>query len=144
MLTVPELGDAEWPDDHWPILQACREELLDHQWLGYEHGIRATKVLGCKGPMCMKAARDYGRELQRRINGVQYERVSSVRQFDAFLDGFIAYSRTYHHALGMEPPPRRKLVTVRTYRRKHLIPLSTAQKLHRSRRRLEEVSGETS
>lgn len=141
MLIVPELGDAEWPDDHWPFLLACREELLAQEYLAYQHGRRATKALGCNGPMCKKANRDYGREVQRRMNDAQAERISMVRKFDAFLDAFIAYAATYYYALGIKAPKRRKLKDVRTFRRNHLIPLSTARTLHRARTKL---SGQTS
>lgn len=136
MLTIPELGDAQWTDDHSELLVACREELLDPAYLAYQHGRRATKVLGCDGPMCRKAARDYGRAVQRRMNDAQSERISAVRKFDAFLEAFTAYAATYHWALGITPPKRRKLKAVRTYRRDHLIPLSTARMLHKSRARL--------
>jgi hypothetical protein len=136
MLVVPELGDGEWSDDHWPFLLACREELLDQEYAAYPHGRRATKALGCDGPMCRKANRDYGREVQRRMNGAQTERISAVRRYDAFLDAFIAYAATYHYALDVQPPKRRKLKEVRTLRRDHLIPLSVARMLHRSRARL--------
>lgn len=141
MLVVPELGDGEWSLDHLPLLAECREELLDPAYLPYAHGVRATKALGCNGPMCRKANRDYGRAVQRRMNNTQSERISAVRKFDAFLEAFTAYAVTYHYALGVQAPKRRKLKDVRTYRRDHLIPLSTAHKLHKSRLRL---SGQTS
>lgn len=136
MLTVPELDGTEWPEDHWPMLLICREELLDHEYAAYPHGVRATKVLGCTGPMCMKAARDYGRAVQRRLNGAQSERISAVRYFDAFLEAFTGYAQTYWQSLGVTAPKRRKLKDSRVYRRTHLIPLSTADKLHKSRARL--------
>lgn len=136
MLTVPELGNTQWPDELWPLLLHCREELLAPEYAAYVHGRRATKALGCNGPMCRKANRDYGRTVQRRINGAQTERISAIRQFDAFLDAFIEYAARVHSELGIQAPKRRKLKAVRVHRRDHLIPLSTAHKLHRSRARL--------
>lgn len=141
MLTIPELGNTQWSDDHQTLLRQCRQELLDPEYISYQHGNRNTRLRGCNGPMCRKANRDYGRNLQRRIHDAQGQRISAVRRHDEFLDAFIQFATEYHQELGLQPPKRRKLKAVRTYRREHLIPLSTARMLHKGRSKL---SGQTS
>jgi hypothetical protein len=136
LLTVPELGDTQWPLDHEKLLWKCRQELLDAEYAAYQHGNRNTRQRGCDGPMCRKAARDYGRELQRRIHGAQRERVSAVRAHDEFLDAFIAYAHEHHRQSGLVAPKRRHLKKVAAPSKDNLVPLDVVRMLHRRRARL--------
>lgn len=143
MLTVPELGDTQWPTDHEKLLWQCRQELLDSEYAAYQHGNRNTRQRGCNGPMCRKAARDYGRALQRRIHGAQRERISATRRHDEFLDAFTAYAREHHRESGLTPPKRRQLKKEVAQPRDsrdnlvpNMIPLDVVRMLHQSRARL--------
>lgn len=139
VMIVKELNHTEWPEDLWPLLLQCREELLDPEYFDYQHGQRNTRARGCKGPMCRKAARDYGREVQRRLNDARGERISAIRKFDEFLDAYTQYAGRRYEEWKEEhgiQPRRRKIKAVRTHRKSHLIPLSTAKMLHSSRARL--------
>jgi hypothetical protein len=133
-LNGTELGSAEWPDDHWPFLLACREELLDHEYGMYPHGERNTYARGCTGPMCKRANRLYTRKV-RRDQPVR-ENVTLLSRFDEFLVAYTQYAAEEYKRSGQERPRRRKLREVRTIRREHTVPMSTARKLHNSRARL--------
>lgn len=66
-------------------------ELNDPKYLGREHRDNKTYVAGCRGPLCRKASRDYGRELYRIRNEVAPDAVHkpTVRtKWDDLLDTF--------------------------------------------------------
>lgn len=82
---VPQLGVFVMPGAH-DILVAANNELLDPAWSHRKHGSRKTYVVGCRGPLCTKAQRDYGRQYQRDTRGHTRIRRSALRQFDDLID----------------------------------------------------------
>lgn len=64
-MTVPDvpfsamgkMTDAELAD----LWRQLVSELLNEKFQGRTHGNRRTRDAGCKGPLCKKAQRDYGR-----------------------------------------------------------------------------------
>lgn len=81
---LPELGVFVAPEAH-DILVAVRKELLDPDWAHRTHGSRKTYVVGCRGPLCTKAQRDYGRQYQRTTRGHTRVRMSALRAFDSLI-----------------------------------------------------------
>lgn len=81
---LAELGVFVAPEAH-DILIAVRKELLDPAWSHRTHGSRKTYVVGCRGPLCTKAQRDYGRQYQRDTRGHTRVRVSALRAFDPLI-----------------------------------------------------------
>lgn len=66
-------------------------ELHDPKYIGREHHDNKTYVAGCRGPLCRKASRDYGRERYRALNGVAEDALHkpTVRtRWDALLETF--------------------------------------------------------
>jgi hypothetical protein len=114
------------------LLVQCREEMLDPEFSRYQHGTRATRVIGCNGPMCRKAARDYGRELQRRLNGAIRENRSPARMYDDFLAEYVQFATEQYRALDQKPG-RRKLTETRVIRQDRVLPLATVRELHAKR-----------
>lgn len=58
------------------------KELLDEEYLGRTHGNRRTYDVGCKGPICRKAARDHA----RRRN--QSEPTPDMKQLDLLIEAW--------------------------------------------------------
>jgi hypothetical protein len=66
-------------------------ELRDPKYLGRDHHDNKLYVAGCRGPLCRKASRDYGRELYRARNEVAPDALHkpTVRtKWDALLETF--------------------------------------------------------
>lgn len=77
--------------DEAAIRLQVEAELNDPKYLGLPHRDNKTYVAGCRGPMCRKASRDYGRERYRALNGVAADALHkpTVRtRWDALLETF--------------------------------------------------------
>lgn len=77
------------PSAHAVYLRVLEE--LEDQREGLLHHTRAGYKRGCRGPLCMKAMRDYGRQYQRKRAGQVYQggtRTSQQRLNDELLNLF--------------------------------------------------------
>lgn len=71
------------------VLLAVKNELEDEKYNGMFHHEIKTYNAGCKGPLCRKRMRDYGREMYRNKNSVPTDELHkpTVRtQWDSILD----------------------------------------------------------
>ena len=85
---VPELLRFVGPEEQ-AVIEAIRLELSHPDWLGKVHGQRKLYARGCTGPLCKKAARDYGRKYMRtaRESGSRHRR-TRAQHFDPLLEMF--------------------------------------------------------
>lgn len=74
------------PSAHAVYLRVL-EELQDDRD-GLTHHTRAGYKRGCRGPLCMKAMRDYGRLYQRKKFGAAKARITHKQVHDELLDLF--------------------------------------------------------
>lgn len=89
---VPEMFMYVGPDEYAEI-ERIRAELSHPEWQGKIHGQRKLYRRGCRGPLCMKDARDYGRRLMRETkNYGDRTRATRAQRFDALL---MAYLNAY-------------------------------------------------
>lgn len=70
------------------LLAAVEAELADPDYTGRDHHDLHTYNEGCRGPLCRKRSRDYGRERYRSVKAVpaqEHHRPTVRTQWDALL-----------------------------------------------------------
>lgn len=87
---VPEMLMFVGPEE-FNVVEEMREELSHPDWLGESHGHRRLYRRGCRGPLCKKAARDYGRKYMREAQGYgERTRVTRAQKYDVLLDLYLS------------------------------------------------------
>lgn len=71
---------------HYVVYLEALCELRATQFLGLDHGDRRTYKRGCRGPLCRKAMRDYGRVYQRARFQPEKTRDTYKQRFDEMLN----------------------------------------------------------
>jgi hypothetical protein len=119
---------SDIPEDWKDLLEECRAEVLGMR--DYQHGRVSTyTVAKCRGPLCRWAQRVSARK--RSSKNIAWPYFSKMDKYNEFFQRYAEFAQLY-----TKPRPRRKAEGPRLVRRAHLIPASTAQRLHKSRARL--------
>jgi hypothetical protein len=70
------------------------DEISDERYINRTHGRRATRAVGCNGPLCKKAERDRGRNRMREVRGLEPlddEPDTKARERDVILNRCLAW-----------------------------------------------------